>query len=204
VEHRNPSEWPDGEFNKQATRRLGIWIDSGLSFKDHHQTMVKKARNAQQRMRRLTGRMGLVPENVRRIQVACVQVVDMYGSELWWKGEKENGTTGRANDLQILVKQQARDITGCFKSTNQGELMPLSGLRPEHSLLNHPGRKFALRMATLPEGGQAGERNRGSERNRQTSGLMAGGHREARNDIPGGGHPAQGGRHRLRPRRSEN
>jgi len=34
----------------------------------------------------------------------------MYESELWWKGGKENGTIGRANDLQILVNQQARDI----------------------------------------------------------------------------------------------
>jgi len=144
------------KFNKQATRWLGIWIDSSLSLKDHHQAMMKKARNAQQRMRRLTGRMGLVPENVRRTQVACVQAVAMYGSELWWKGENENGTIGRANDLQILVNQQARDITGCFKSTNQGEPMPLSGLRPARPLLSYLGRQFALRMAFLPEGDQAG------------------------------------------------
>ena len=104
------------KFNKQATRWLGIWIDSSLSLKDHHQAMMKKARNAQQRMRRLTGRMGLVPENVRRTQVACVQAVAMYGSELWRKGEEENSTIGRANDLQILVNQQERDITGCFKA----------------------------------------------------------------------------------------
>jgi len=40
----------------------------------------------------------------------------MYGSELWRKGEEENSTIGRANDLQILVNQQERDITGCFKA----------------------------------------------------------------------------------------
>jgi len=73
-------------------------------------------------------------------------------AELWCKGEKENGTIGRANDPQILVNQH---VTGCFKSTNQGELMPLSGLRPAHSLLNHRGRQFALLMASLPESDQA-------------------------------------------------
>jgi len=83
-------------------------------------------------MRRLTGRMDLAPENVRRTQVARVQAVAMHESELWWKGEKENGTIGRANDLQKMVNQQARDITGCFKNTNRG-LMSLSGLRPAHS-----------------------------------------------------------------------
>jgi len=76
----------------------------------------------------------------------CVQAVAMYGPQLRWKGEKGNGTTGRANDVQILVNQQARDITGCFKSTNQEELMPVSGLRPARSLLNNRGRQFALRM----------------------------------------------------------
>jgi len=64
--------------------------------------MMKKARNAQQRIRRLTGCMGLVPENVRRTQVACVQAMAMYGPELWWKGEKENVAIGKVNDLQIV------------------------------------------------------------------------------------------------------
>jgi len=76
------------KFNKQATRWLGIWIDSSLSLKDHHQTM-KKARNAQKRMRRLTGRVGLVPENVRRTQVVCVQAVAMHESAMVERREGE-------------------------------------------------------------------------------------------------------------------
>jgi hypothetical protein len=116
-----------------------------------------KARKAQHRLRRLTGNMGLVPENVRRTQVACVQAVALYGSELWWKGEGEKGTIGRASDIQSLTNQQARAITGCFKSTNAGQLVLMSGLRPAHSLLNNRGRRYALRMATLPEGDQARE-----------------------------------------------
>ena len=89
---------------------------------------MKGVRNAQVRLRRLAGRMGLVPDGVRRTQVACVQAVALYGSELWWKGEAVRSTIGMANDLQKLVNQQARDVTGCFRSTNQGELMLESGL----------------------------------------------------------------------------
>jgi len=90
----------------------------------------------------------LVPENVRRTQVACVQAVAKYGSELWWKGEKENGTIGRASDLQKFWSTSKHALSQA--ATNQGELMQLSGLRLAHSLFNNRGRLFALRMASLP------------------------------------------------------
>jgi hypothetical protein len=99
-------------FNKSATKWLGVWIDSALSFRQHQHAMLKNARNAQARLRRLAGKMGLVPDSVRRTQVACVQVVALYGSELWWKGEAVYGSIGKAADLQKLVNQQARAVTG--------------------------------------------------------------------------------------------
>ena len=76
----------------------------------------------------VAGRMGLIPDGIRRTQVACVQAVALYGSELWWKGEDVHGTIGKANDLQKLVNQQARAVTGSIRSMNQGELMLESGL----------------------------------------------------------------------------
>jgi len=144
-------------FNRSETKWLGMWIDCTMSFRQHHEAMMKGARNAQARLRRLAGRMGLVPDGVRRTQVACVQAVALYGSELWWKGEAVRGTIGMANDLQKLVNQQARNVTGCFRSTNQGELMLESGLRCATSLLNNRARRFALRLASLPQGDGAGE-----------------------------------------------
>jgi len=144
-------------FNKSATKWLGMWIDSALSFRQHHHAMLKSARNAQARLRRHAGKMGLVPDSVRRTQVACVQAVALYGSELWWKGEEVYGSVGKAADLQKLVNQQARAATGCFRSTNQGELMLESGLRCATSLLNNRSRRFALRLASLPQGDGVGE-----------------------------------------------
>jgi ribonuclease HI len=144
-------------FNKSATKWLGMWIDSALTFRQHQHAMLKNARNAQARLRRLAGKMGLVPDSVRRTQVACVQAVALYGSELWWRGEAVYGSIGKAADLQKLVNQQARAVTGCFRSTNQGELMLESGLRCATSLLNNRGRRFALRLASLPQGDGAGD-----------------------------------------------
>src|SRR5215213_5702895 len=42
-------------FNKEATRWLGIWLDSGLRFKEHHQKHMAKAHAADRRLQSLTG-----------------------------------------------------------------------------------------------------------------------------------------------------
>ena len=74
-------------FNKHATRWLGVWLDSQLPLKEHHDTRLKIARNAQSKLRRIVGQAGLSPENCRRVQSACVQAAALFGVELWWKGD---------------------------------------------------------------------------------------------------------------------
>jgi len=106
------------QFNAQATRWLGVWLDSQLTLKEHHEVRMKKARNAQNRLRRLAWQVGLSPENCRRVQTACVQAATLFGSELWWKGENTHGMVGRREAVQKLVNQEARLTTGTFWTTN--------------------------------------------------------------------------------------
>jgi len=75
-------------------RWLGIWLNPQLTLKEHHEVRMKKARNAQNRLRRLAGQVGLSPENCRRVQSACVQAAALFGSELWWKGDNVHGMVG--------------------------------------------------------------------------------------------------------------
>jgi len=82
----------DVPFNKEVTRRLGIWLDAQLSLKEHHATRMKEGRKAMTRLRRLTGQMGLSPANCRKVMMACVQSTTMFGAELWWKGDYTTGT----------------------------------------------------------------------------------------------------------------
>jgi len=144
-------------FNKEATRWLGVWLDSQLSLREHHATRLKNGRNAMTQLRRLTGQLGLSPANCRKVMTACIQSVAMFSAELWWKGEGARGTVGRANGLQLLVNQQARATTGAFRTTNQGALAMESGLRPATAQLENRQRRFALRLLSLPEGDQAKE-----------------------------------------------
>jgi len=85
-------------FNTEATRWLGIWLDSHLTLKDHQRAMMKKGRKALVRLRRLAGQMGVRSDNCRKVMTACVQSVAMYGTELWWEGGGKPGMSSGAGE----------------------------------------------------------------------------------------------------------
>ena len=138
-------------FNKEATRWLGIWLDSQLTLGTHHNTRLRDGMRAMTHLWWLTGQMGLAPANCRKIMVACVQSAPMFGLELWWKGGNIRGTTGWVNELQLLINHQARAMTGCFWTTNLGALSMESGLRPATNQLENRQCHFALRLLSLPQ-----------------------------------------------------
>ena len=70
-------------FNQEETLWLRVWMDAHLTFKEHHNRFLKKARAAEARLCTLTRMHGIVPERVRAVQIACIQAVALYGSELW-------------------------------------------------------------------------------------------------------------------------
>jgi len=144
-------------FNKEATRWLGIWLDSQLTLRERHATRLKNGRNALTRLRRLAGQLGLSPVNCRKVMTACIQSVAMFGAELWWKGEGARRTVGRAEEIQLLVNKQARATTGAFRKTNLGALSMESGLRPAANQLENRQRRFGLRLLSLPQGDRARE-----------------------------------------------
>jgi len=100
-------------FNRQATCRLGVWMDTHLTLKEHHIRCMKTARAAEARLRTLTKTYLVVPESERGVQVACVQAVALYGSELWW----DPCEAVRRDDLQRLLNRQATSILGALPTT---------------------------------------------------------------------------------------
>jgi len=110
-----------------------------------------------ERLRWLTGQMGLSPANCRKVMIACIQSVAMFGSELWWKGDRVDGTIERAEELQKEVNKQARTVTVCFRTTNCGALAMESGLRLATAQLENRQQCFGLLLLSLPDGDQARE-----------------------------------------------
>jgi Reverse transcriptase (RNA-dependent DNA polymerase) len=133
------------EFSQEATRWLGIWLDSGLTLKAHYQTCLRKARTAEARLRSLCRTEGLAPGLVRRIQVAAVQAVALYGAELWWQGQKD-----RQAHIQLLINRQARATIGALRSTPVGPLLREAGLEPAESVLNARQLGYTRRLLGLP------------------------------------------------------
>lgn len=120
-------------FKKDATRWFGVWLDSHLNFAFHFNERMKKAKAAEARIKGLSKTYGLCPGLVRRIQIAAVQSVALYGAELWWKGQKNY-----QKDLQKLINRQARSITRMYQSSPISPLMSDSGLLPAKSICTSP------------------------------------------------------------------
>jgi hypothetical protein len=87
---------------------------------------MKKARAKEARHRSLTKTYSIVPESVRAVQVACVQAVALYGSEIGW----DPSEVGKRDDLQLLLNRQATSILGALPTTARGALRRESGLIP--------------------------------------------------------------------------
>src|SRR5213078_1501995 len=124
-----------------------VWLDSRLSFKTHYKTRLQKAKAAKSRLRSISSTYGLSPGLVRRVQIAAIQSVALYGTEIWWQGQKT-----WAEDLQRLINRQARSITGALKTTPIGPLIKEAALVPAVLLLEDRQRKYALRALKLPIG----------------------------------------------------
>jgi hypothetical protein len=133
------------KFNSEATKWLGIWLDSGLSFKAHYQTRLQKAKSAENRLRSISSTYGLPPGLVRRVQITAVQSVALYGAEIWWRSQKT-----WAQDIQQLINRQVKAITRALKTTPIGPLVKEAALIPAESLLDDRQKRYALRALQLP------------------------------------------------------
>jgi hypothetical protein len=100
-------------INQEATKWLGFWLDSKLTFKTHFENRMASAKGALQRVASLSrGNGGLSINLMRRVVIAAVTSVALYGSEIWCRGQQD-----RLKKLQLLLKSKARAIAGLLKST---------------------------------------------------------------------------------------
>lgn len=74
----------------------------------------------------------LVPGLIRRVQIAVVQVVALYGVQIWWQGQKS-----WCEEYQGLINRQGRTVTGMFRTALKIAVVRETGLRSAVSLLNN-------------------------------------------------------------------
>jgi len=125
----------------EATKWLGFWLDSKLSFKTHFENRMASAKGALQRVAGLSKNNGGLSINLmRRVVVAAVTSVASYGSEVWWRGQQD-----REGKLQVLLNSQARAITGLLRSTPVVFLQRQACLPFARDLLDHRQTRYAVR-----------------------------------------------------------
>ena len=122
-------------------------LDSKLTFDVHIKEWVQQAKAAEARIKGLTRTHGLPPGLVRKIQIAAVQAIAFFGSEIWWHGQKVH-----QKEVQKLLNRQGRAITGIYRSTPITPLMSEAGLMPAKIMLDYRQRRYAYRLLTLPDG----------------------------------------------------
>jgi len=109
---------------------------------------MKKARAAEARLRVLTKMHGIIPDQVRPSQIAYVQAVALYRSELW----RNPRQIGSQEDLQLLLNRQARSTLGALPTTPMGALMRESGITPAPVALDARQQRFTARVASACDG----------------------------------------------------
>jgi len=118
-------------------------MESHLTFKEQHNQCMKMASAAEARLRTITKKYSVFPVSVRTVQVACVQAVALYRSEL----RCDPREVGRRDDLQPLLNPQVRSILGALVTTQQSALMRESGLTPVPVILDAKQPGFTARLA---------------------------------------------------------
>ena len=135
------------KFSKEATRWLGIWLDSSLKLTTHRQKCINRARAAERRLRSLVGKFGTPPATARTLQTAIIQSTMLYGAELTWDGKRTH-----AQQYQLAINRMARSTLGALPSTPLGALINESALTPAEPLLDYRQARFAQRVLSAPEG----------------------------------------------------
>jgi hypothetical protein len=59
-------------LNKEATRWLRVWMDAHVTFNEHHNLCMNKARVAERQLRVLTKMHGIIPDEVSAVLITCV------------------------------------------------------------------------------------------------------------------------------------
>lgn len=82
---------------------------------------------------------------MRRVTVAAVNSVALYGAEVWWRGQQD-----RLKRIQLLLNSQARAITGMLPSTPIPALLEAASLPRAQDLLDYRQTRYAMRALAAP------------------------------------------------------
>ena len=135
-------------FSSEATRWLGVWMDSALTLRTSRRKALNRARAKEAAIRRLVARNGLSPAAARNLQQAIISGTMLYAQQLSWDGSKKT-----ERETQVVLNRMGRASLGVRQTTPLGIVAAESGLTPARALLDHTQARFAIRLLARPQGG---------------------------------------------------
>src|SRR6266581_6776584 len=98
---------------KPLVRWLGVFLDSKLTFKQHVEIKISKAKAAFYLIKRLGNtQRGLSLQALRQLYIAYVTTIADYGIQCWWKSKSKDYLLARYQSLQ---NKALKLVLGAFR-----------------------------------------------------------------------------------------
>jgi len=120
------------QIYQERTRWLGVWMDTHLTVKEHHNWCIRKAWATEAQLQLLTELFTFILACVWTEHVAYALAVKRYGREHEWD-PKECSWRDR---LELLLHWQSSSTLGMLLTTQRGVLVRHSGLTPAKVFLD--------------------------------------------------------------------
>jgi len=130
-----------------SVKYLGVALDSWLTWREHVEVKVKKARNLLWACwRACEAGWGLGPRVVRWLYVAIVRSTVTFASLVWWPGCQMTTAKRKLSKVQTLA---CLGITGAIRMTPTCAMKVLVGLPPLDLVIQGEARSVAHRLWSL-------------------------------------------------------
>lgn len=143
----------------QSVRWLGVWLDSGLTFRHHVDTWAAKAARTTGHLRRFCNSQRGVPVGLAVKAVkACTLPVLMYGADVWWPGpsrptssgtRRYKHTQGLVNKIDTVLKAATKAAIPAWRTAQTAALHRECGIPPADLLLHETRLSLATRISSL-------------------------------------------------------
>ena len=134
---------------KPLVRWLGVFLDSKLTFKQHVEIKISKAKTAFYLIRRLGNtQRGLSLQALRQLYIACVTTIADYGIQCWWKSKSRDYLLARYQSLQ---NEALKLVLGAFRGSPTQAMEIEASIPPPRIRFKKLYNSYALRILKFKE-----------------------------------------------------
>ena len=120
---------------------LGIILDEDLSFDDHWQKRIEKARSLLGALKEAgNSEWGLSPRGWRQVYTGMFRTVATWGAELGWRGQKR-----WEEELERLQYDSVRKCVGAVKGASKEKVWKIAGVERMSTSLDGMQARFVAR-----------------------------------------------------------